>query len=201
MHSGSRQKPPDPYPIILREEERFAREVALAVLVARDMPMWRTVIPGMFLLDFLERGKMIRRVRSYYLPPRTAAVKAAQSGKGRSLLCRQTPAESLKAIDGTIAPLLQFNGEASQILFQLVETLTRHYAALAAQNGPTFADLVRNTYGQPEAFTVIEQQISRLESDWSAAVKSRTGVVPIPEHHMQELIARRQRRTEQIFSV
>lgn len=199
MHSGSRQKPADPYPIILREEERFAREVALAVLVARDMPMWRTVIPGMFLLDFLERGKMIRRVRSYYLPPRTAAVKAARSDKGRSLR-GQTPAESLKAIDGTIAPL-QFNGEASQILFQLVETLTRHYAALAAQNGPTFADLVRNTYGQPEAFTVIEQQISRLESDWSAAVKSRTGVAPIPEHHMQELIARRQRRAEQIFSV
>jgi len=200
MHSNSPEKSPtDPYQIIFREEERFAREAALALLVTRDLPLWRTAIPGMFLLDFLERGKMIRRIRSYYLPPRSAALAAAQNHGGKPSDEPMT-AESLEELHADTADWLRQNEGARQVFFRLVAVLANHYATLAAASGKTFVDLARKAYGGAEAFAAIEQQISSLESEWSSAVKSESNIAPIPEHHMQEFIARRQRRVEQIFS-
>jgi len=200
MNSNNPQKPaPDTYDIIFREEERFAREAALALLVTRDLPLWRTAIPGMFLLDFLERGKMIRRIRSYYLPPRSAALAAAQNPGGKPSGGEMT-AESLEELHTDITALLRQNGGSRQALFRLVSALADHYATLAAEDGYTFAALAENAYENAKEFEAIEQQICRLESEWSAAVRSETGIAPIPENHMQEFIARRQRRAEQIFS-
>ena len=43
----------DKYDIILSAEEQFAREVTLGVIVTRPLTLWHSIIPGMFVIDFL----------------------------------------------------------------------------------------------------------------------------------------------------
>ncbi len=199
MNSENPQKnPTDPYKIILQEEERFAREAALSLLVTRPLPLWRTVIPGMFLLDFLERGKMIRRLRRHYMPPRMAALRAARNGIAKPSDAMLSP-ENPENAPEDLKYLSRFQGRAREILFELVDVLSNHYAALAAADGPAFADLVKNAYDSPRALWTVEDRICRLEYDLNEAVKADNGTAPMPEDHYQEFVARRKRRAEQIF--
>jgi hypothetical protein len=51
----------DKYDIIINAEQQFAREVALGVIYLRSPSVWHYVIPGMFIIDFLRRGSIIRK--------------------------------------------------------------------------------------------------------------------------------------------
>jgi hypothetical protein len=46
------------YKMILMTEEKMAREVTLGVIVTRPLTVWHYIIPGMFIIDFLRRGRM-----------------------------------------------------------------------------------------------------------------------------------------------
>ncbi|MCF8111830.1 MAG: NF038143 family protein [Desulfobacteraceae bacterium] len=199
MNTNNRQKAsPDPYKIILREEERFAREAALSLLVTRPPPLWRTIIPGMFLLDFLERKKIIRLLRSSYMPPRTVALRAARSSNPKpanEILSEQNRESAPK----DLKYLCSFHGRPGHILAELVDALTNQYAALVAEGGATFAELVKNAYNSPKDLWAVEDRICGLEYDWNEAVKADGGKAPFPEGHYQEFVSRRKKRAEQIF--
>jgi hypothetical protein len=187
-----------PYNLILHEEERFAREAALAILVTRPAPVWRSLIPGMFLFDFLERGRMIRHVRRYYMPPRLAALAAAETRK------EEGPADGINGASqeghrDALGPMARLDPQAQKILSNLVALLADHYAALMDAGGKTFSELAKSAYGTEKAFYEKEEEIGRLESEWSAAVKEGKGFSPIPATHRQVLAARRKKRALELF--
>jgi hypothetical protein len=67
------------YKMILMAEEKFAREVTLGVIVTRPLTVWRNLIPGMFIVDFLRREGALRKYTEYFLFPRKLAIDAAQA--------------------------------------------------------------------------------------------------------------------------
>ena len=60
----------DKYHMILDGERQFAREVTLGVIVSRPQPVWRYILPGMFILDFLSRNRQIREYARVYVEVR-----------------------------------------------------------------------------------------------------------------------------------
>lgn len=189
----------DPYRMILAEEEHLAREAALAVLVTRDRPLWRTVIPGMFIFELLARSKMIRRVMRFYMPPREQAAENARQKEKARLPGNAASLPDRGQAQNAMGELMRFGARAGDLLLQLVETLTGHYAALAAAGGYTFSDLVRNAYPDRQALETVEERICRLEAEWNEAAGSARGGPPMPASCLQELARRRRKRAEQIF--
>ena len=63
--------------IILAAEEQFAREVILGIIVSRPVSIWKQFIPGMFIIDFLQRTGEIRRFTRYFMFPRKIALTSA----------------------------------------------------------------------------------------------------------------------------
>ena len=63
--------------IILAAEQSIAREAALGFIVARPPPIWQTMIPFMFIFDFLKRTSSVRRYSRQFMVPRRLALEAS----------------------------------------------------------------------------------------------------------------------------
>ena len=67
------------YDMIVAAEQQFAREVTLGVIVGRPLTLWHSIIPGMFIFDFLRRGSAIKQYTRRFMFPRKLALDAARA--------------------------------------------------------------------------------------------------------------------------
>ncbi len=152
------------YDMILAGEQQFAREVTLGVIVSRPPALWQTIIPGMFIIDFLRRGSAIKRYTGYFMFPRKLALDAA-----RAEMHGQDPTAVSAGIKNDVGQGLKALGldtpELHQAQTVVVDLLTAHYAKLLEAEGETYLLLVKNAYQDRAGFKTFLDEISAAEKE------------------------------------
>lgn len=164
---------------ILAAEESFARRVALGVHINRSLPFWHYLIPGMFIIDFLKRGRTIHRYSEAFLRPRKLALAAAEAR-----MQTKDEAEIKAQTESQVAQWLNELGLHTDALIkkqhEAVSCLADHYSNLLQQEGQTHEDLIRKTYPRPyqfkhflETLTVLEDQVDQAILEARGASESQ----------------------------
>lgn len=152
------------FELILTSEALFAREVALGVVVAQPLKSWCYLIPGMFIIDFLRRQKVIRQFSREYLFPRRHALycaKALMDGMGREQI-------EARNADHVAQWPKDHHGEAKasrSLQLQVIELLIPHYQKLLAAEGGTYLQLLASAYPQRQELKRFLESLNRLEQD------------------------------------
>jgi len=160
--------------IILSAEPQFAREVTLSVIYKLPLPIWYSLIPGMFIFDFLRRNRAISHYTKRYLFPRKLALNAAQS-----ILDDEKQSSINKRIQDEIERWLSSQNIRSPELAtaqkRVVDELVKHYSKLLETKGNSFNEMIENAYKTGKAFqkhlndlekaeTQIDQSIAALKN-------------------------------------
>jgi hypothetical protein len=162
------------YGMILAAEEQFAREVTLGVIVSRPMTVWRTLIPGMFIFDFLHRGSAIKQYTRHFMFPRRLAIDAAQS---RLQEQGQSSERSLIEEDVTrwLNALKLYSQTLLGIQMKTIDLLTEHYLNLLQAEGNSYPGLIENAYQDRENFEAFINQITTAEDEIDEAILEKVG--------------------------
>ena len=164
----------DHFTVIISAEQQFAKEVVLNVLYLRPPKMWQNLIPGMFIFDFLRRGRAIRRYTKKYMFPRHLALDAVRelsAGDGADMVTRRIK----ERIDAELHPLLQSAPTLADAYYRMVELLTGHYGRLTQARGESYPELVRNAYPTAGEYEHHLNQLADLESEVDKAVVELAG--------------------------
>ena len=174
----------DKYDIIIDAEQQFAREVTLGVIYLRPLSAWHYLIPGMFIIDFLRRGSIIRKYTETFMFPRKLALRAA-----RSLSEEQTRGTIDSYLAGEIKNWLIAHKLDSQDLEitqkETVVLLMDHYARLLQAEGQSYYDLIQNAYSSRENFEAHLRQITAAENNVDQAILARVGDNPAVKEKLQ----------------
>lgn len=192
----------DKYNIIIDAEQQFAREVALRVIYLRPPSAWYYLIPGMFILDFLRRGSIIRKYTETFMFPRKLALNAA-----RSLSEDQSRSTIDSHLESEIRNwLIAHRLESPDLVLAQKETvglLIDHYAKLLQAEGENSDDLIQNAYSTRENFEAHMQQIAAAENKVDQAILARVGENPAVKEKLQleaqQVEIRRRKILEDIF--
>ena len=192
----------DKYNIIIDAEQQFAREVALRVIYLRPPSAWYYLIPGMFILDFLRRGSIIRKYTETFMFPRKLALNAA-----RSLSEDQSRSTVDSHLESEIRNwLIAHRLESPDLVLAQKETvglLIDHYAKLLQAEGENYDDLIQNAYSTRENFEAHMQQIAAAENKVDQAILARVGENPAVKEKLQleaqQVEIRRRKILEDIF--
>ena len=192
----------DRYDIITHAEEQFAREVGLGVIYLRPLSVWHYLIPGMFIIDFLRRGSIIRKYTETFMFPRKLALEGA-----RSLSAGETRAAIDSHLEGEIKNWLTAHRLDHQDLVkaqkETVDLLMDHYLKLLQAEGESYYDLIEHAYSSRENFEVHLQQIAAAENNVDRAILAKVGDNPVVKEKLQleaqQAENRRRKILEDIF--
>ena len=192
----------DRYDIITHAEEQFAREVCLGVVYLRPLSVWHYLIPGMFIIDFLRRGSIIRKYTETFMFPRKIALEGA-----RSLSAGETRAVIDSHLEGEIKNWLTAHRLDHQDLVkaqkETVDLLMDHYLKLLQAEGESYYDLIEHAYSSRENFEVHLQQIAAAENNVDEAILAKVGDNPVVKEKLQlearQVENRRRKILEDIF--
>ena len=192
----------DRYDIITHAEEQFAREVCLGVVYLRPLSVWHYLIPGMFIIDFLRRGSIIRKYTETFMFPRKLALEGA-----RSLSAGETRAVIDSHLEGEIKNWLTAHRLDHQDLVkaqkETVDLLMDHYHKLLQAEGESYYDLIEHAYSSRENFEAHLQQIAAAENNVDQAILGKVGDNPVVKDKLQlearQVENRRRKILEDIF--
>jgi len=192
----------DKYDIIMDAERQFAREVTLGVIYLRPPSAWYYLIPGMFIIDFLRRGSIVRKYTETFMFPRRLALEAA-----RSLLVGQTRDTIDPHLESEIKNwLIEHRLDSRDLLLAQKETLgllMDHYRKLLQAEGNSVYDLIQHGYSSREDFEAHLQQIAAAENKVDQAILAVVGDDPKVKEKLQleaqQVQGRRQKILEDIF--
>lgn len=177
-------------------EEQFAREVALGSILSEPQPIWRTMIPGMFIFDFLKRLKRIRTVSARYLFACELAFNALArpAGLGSSL---DDIAGELRRVAQRYGPVSNDPQKLQTDLKALVELLSGHYRAMLKAKGHTWTQLIADTYPDLDAYQkVIARQTAQEENIAARVVFDKIERLRLPVWRASEKAQLEQRRAK-----
>jgi hypothetical protein len=188
--------------IILSAEAQFAREVTLSVIYQLPLPLWTSVIPGMFIFDFLRRNASIRRYTKHYLFPRKQALNASHSisnNEEKSSINEHIQNE----IENWLNAQNILSNDLANAYKKLIDLLAKHYAKLMDAEGTGYYELIENAYASRSAFKkylarlgAAEAQIDRLFLNLRKTDEKLTDRLKI---EAQQVKQRRNKILEDIF--
>ena len=190
------------YTIIVKAEEQFAREVTLGVIVTRPLTIWHSIIPGMFVIDFLRRGSAIRQYTKHFMFPRKLGLDAAvakMQGENKESISSdledpiRTWLESLKL----------YSPDLAKAHVELIEMLAAHYLKLLKAEGDTFYVLLKHAYQHRDNFKQFIETITSAENEVDRQVIEQLGgEEKIKEKilaEQQQVAKRRRKILEDVF--
>ena len=190
------------YHMILADEEQFAREVTLGVIVTRPLTVWHYIIPGMFVIDFLRRGSAIRRYTKHFMYPRQLALEAARALSEQEEQSA-IPAHFEEDVSLWLNELKLFSPELVQAHLNLIDVLVEHYLKLLSAEGDAFYLLVEHAYQNRENFTAFIDHITAAEKAVDEKVIEKLGgdekVKAKILAEQQQIEKRRQKMLDDIF--
>jgi len=149
--------------LILSAEAQFSREVTLGVIYQLPLPIWYSLIPGMFIFDFLRRNTLISRYTKYFLFPRKLALNAAQSilnGEKQSLINDRIQTE----IKNWWSSQNLSSQELVNAQERAVNLLIDHYTKLLKAEGTSFDELIENAYKTRKALKAHLDSLEAVET-------------------------------------
>lgn len=162
------------YDIILSAEESFAREVALGVIVTRPVSVWQTLIPFMFILDFLRRGSVIKLyIKNFMFPRKLAIDTALDINSGEDKENRLSRAE--EAIKEWLNSLKLYSQGLHRNQMEVIVLLIEHYSRLLNTDGDTYNSLVKNAYNNRENYEAYLSRLASLEKEVDLAIIEKLG--------------------------
>jgi hypothetical protein len=190
------------YDIIIDAERQFAREVTLGVIYLRPPSAWYYLIPGMFIIDFLRRGSIIRKYTETFMFPRRLALEAA-----RSLLAGQTRDSIDPHLESEIKNwLIEHRLDSRDLMGAQKETvgmLIDHYSKLLQAEGNSYYDLIQHAYSSRENFKAHLEHATAAENKVDQAILAIVGDDPKVKEKLQleaqQVENRRQKILEDIF--
>jgi hypothetical protein len=190
------------YDMIRSAEEQFAREVTLGVIVQRPPKLWQSLIPGMFIIDFLRRGSAIRQYTKYYMFPRKLAFDAARSlgeGQDQASVNLRTEAD----ISTWLTSLNLYSPDLLRAQLGVVNLLIDHYLKILDARGSSYALLIKDAYKNRESYlayldrlTAAEKEVDRkLLDQWGRNEKLREKLLA----EQQQVEKCRKKMLDQLF--
>ncbi|MEE8329612.1 MAG: NF038143 family protein [Thermodesulfovibrionia bacterium] len=173
------------YDIIQSAEEEFAREVALGVLVARPVSVWETLIPFMFIMDYLRRGSVVRLYVRNFMFPRKMAIDAAldiNSGEDREKRLLRVE----EAIKEWLNSLKLYSPGLHRNQMEVIALLIEHYSKLLNSDGDTYNSLVKSAYNNRGNYEAYLSRLVSLEKEVDRAIIEKLGET---ENLRQRLLA------------
>jgi hypothetical protein len=165
---------PEKYQIVLSAEEDFARKVALGVIVTKPLTVWHYLIPGMFIIDFLRRGSVIKRYSDHFIFPRKVAIEVARDiMHGAQKDDRMSKAE--KEIKGWLNSLEFYSVALESAQIEIVKSLVEHYRTLFMAEGDSYSTLIRNAYGERGKYEAHLSRLTSLEMEVDKAIIETLG--------------------------
>ena len=190
--------------IILAAEEAFAREVALAGIVKNPPALWYSLIPGMFIFDFLKRTAAVRKYTHHYLFPRRQALRTAQQTVQSGVDPASLRSEVETAVIQRLKQLKAGSQHAIDSQIRVIDILTDHYTPLLTKDGKDYVDLVRQAYPQLEEYQSMINTLNSAENEFIDTVCAEKGISNDSKTRMraeqQEVIDRRQKTIEKIYT-
>ena len=188
--------------IIVNAEEQFAREVTLGVIVTRPLTIWHSIIPGMFVIDFLRRGSAIRQYTKHFMFPRKLGLDAAVAEmQGEN---NETISSDLE--DNIRIWLESLNLYSSDLLeahVALVGILAAHYLKLLNSDGDTFDLLIEHAYQNHDNFKRFIETVTSAENEVDRQVIGQLGGEEKVKEKIlaeqQQIAKRRQKILEEVF--
>ncbi len=162
------------YNIISSTDEELARAVALRAIVTRPVSVWQTLIPFIFILDFLKRGSAIRLYTENFMLPRKLAIDAALGiNSGEDKEHRLSRVE--EAIKEWLNSLRLYSQGLHQNQMEVITLLIEHYSRLLNTNGDTYYSLVRNAYNNRENYEAYLSRLASAEKEVDRAIIEKLG--------------------------
>ncbi len=181
------------YDIIVSAEEKFARAVALGVLVRKPLTAWHFLLPGMFIFDFLKRSSEVRRYSRDFLFPRKLALDAAQNIRNGEE--RQGAVSRVSgAVKAWLNSLKLYSADLHTHQVEVVELLIDHYGKLLDSEGDTYYRLIKNAYNTQRNYEAYLSQLARAEQEVDRAVIETLGEGEV----LREKLAAEKRQVERM---
>ena len=189
--------------MIASAEEAFAREVALGVQVTSPLTVWHSIIPGMFIIDFLKRGSAVRRYSSHYMLPRKIALDAAHAiAHGQEKGARHLQAE--EEINTRLSSRNLYSDNLRDTQMAVVRLLLDHYTHLLGVAGDSYYDLIENAYNNREKYEAFLSHLAAAEEEVDLAVLEAEGedekLRDRLEREKIQVGKQREKHSERIFS-
>ena len=189
--------------IILESEEVLAREIALGVIVKRPPPLWLSIIPGMFIFDFLRRTAAIRKYTRYYLFICKQALTAADwivndADKSAALEQVEMPVKAWMISQGC------FHEKTFPRQMEMIGRLAEHYVRLMRNPFKDYAGMVLDAYPTREELNHSLDDLARSEKqlvdDILTHCRLPTTIGGRMKAEQEEAAQRRQKRAAEIFT-
>jgi hypothetical protein len=164
----------DKYDIILSDEEQFAREVTLGVIVQQPLTGWFYLMPGMFIIDFLRRTTAIRRYTKHFMFPRRLAIDAARDllkGYDKAAVSSRIVAE----IENWLNSLHLYSPQLAEAQKHAVDLLITHYSKLLDAEGNSHHELIENAYRSCEAYEAHVSDLTSAEAQIDRSIIEKIG--------------------------
>ena len=187
---------------ILAAEEAFARRVALGVLVTTPQSIFHSLIPFMFIFDFLRRGTVIRHYTRHFMFPRKLALDTA-------LVEMQT--ENKEALSSDLADNIGiwlesmkfYSPDLVKAYVKLIEILAAHYLKLLSAEGDTIYLLIEQAYQNTVNFEQFIETITPAEKEVDRQVIEQLGGTEKVKEKIlteqQQIAKRRQKILDEVF--
>ena len=190
------------YTIIVNAEEQFAREVTLGAIVTRPLTVWHSIIPGMFVIDFLRRGSAIRQYTKHFMFPRKLGLDAAVAEmQGENKESISSDLEDNVSI--WLESLNLYSSDLAQAHVELIVLLKEHYLKLLNSDGDTFNLLIEHAYQNRDNFKQFIETITSAENEVDRQVIEQLGGEEKVKEKIlaeqQQIAKRRQKILEDIF--
>lgn len=187
--------------LIVAEEYSITREVALGIIMKKPLRAWLYIIPGMFIVDFLRRGKEIKRYGDHYMFPRKLALEAIQYNRANENIDTLV-SEYEKAVSDRLNALNLFSSELRKMYITVLRILIEHYEQLIEQEGNTYADLITAAYKDRVQYESFLDQLSSHEKEIDNAIARSVHSVSLRESLLlgqEQLGIMREKHADVIF--
>ncbi len=190
------------YQMILMDEEKFAREVTLGVIVTRPLSVWHYIIPGMFIIDFLRRGSALRRYTEHFMFPRKLAIDAAQA-----LAQGELKTDVLAHIENDTRAWLNsldlYTPELLQAQMAVIKLLIEHYGKLLKVDGFSVYGLIKAAYESRQGFQAFVEELTAAENEVDRELIARAGETEKLKAKIsaeqQQIMQRREKILDDVF--
>ncbi len=160
--------------MIFTAEASFARVVALGVIVNKPLSIWHSIIPGMFIFDFLKRTKAIKEYSKHFLFPRKLALDGVQDiMKGEDE--KNTLLRIDEEINAWLNALKRYSPKLHHELMEVVKLLMDHYSKLLCSEGSSHDLLINNAYKNRDDYKVFLEQLNSVEKEVDRALTEISG--------------------------